>query len=72
MAPIVDGLAKQYKDKVEVNKVDLSKDTGPAGLFGVNAVPTYVFLDPTGKVIERQEGGDPGALQQAFQKASGG
>jgi thioredoxin-like negative regulator of GroEL len=72
MAPIVDGLAKNYKGKVEVNKVNLSNDSGPAGLFGVNAVPTYVFLDATGSVIDRQEGGNPSALQHAFKKASGG
>jgi thioredoxin-like negative regulator of GroEL len=72
MAPIVDGLAAKYKGKVEVNRVDLSNGFEPGSLFGVNAVPTYVFLDSTGSVIDRQEGGNPNALEQAFQKASGG
>lgn len=72
MAPIVDGLAKKYQGKVEVNRVNLSNDWGPGDLFEVNAVPSYVFLDSAGNVIDRQEGGNPGALEQGFQKASGG
>ena len=72
MAPIVDGLAEKYKGKVEVNRVDLSNDAQPGVVFGVNAVPTFVFLDASGNILDRQEGGDPNALEQAFQKASGG
>ena len=72
LAPIVDGLANQYKGRVEVNRVNLSSDYAPGSLFGVQAVPTFVFLDAGGNVIDRQEGGSQSSLQQAFQKASGG
>ena len=70
MAPIVDGLAKKYEGKVEVRKLNLSNDPTPANTFSVSAVPTYIFLDSTGAIIDRQEGGNPAAIQNAFEKAS--
>lgn len=70
MAPIVDGLARQYQGKVSVKNVNA--DTDPAAeKLGVKVVPTYIFLDSTGEVIERQDGGNPQALQQGFEKAAG-
>jgi thioredoxin 1 len=70
MAPIVDGLAQQYQGKVSVKKVNAETDPA-AEKLGVKAVPTYIFLDSTGEVIEKQVGGNPQALQQAFEKAAG-
>ncbi len=70
MAPIVDGFAQQYQGKVAVRNVNADNDPNAAKL-SVSVVPTYIFLDSTGNVIERQEGGNPQALQQGFQKAAG-
>jgi thiol-disulfide isomerase/thioredoxin len=70
MAPIVDGLAKQYKDKVSVRNVDANTDPA-AEKLGVKAVPTYIFIDSAGDVLQRQVGGNPQALQQGFEKAAG-
>jgi thioredoxin 1 len=70
MAPIVDGLAQQYQGKVSVKNVNANTDPS-AEKLGVNAVPTYIFLDSSGEVIERQVGGNPQALQQGFEKAAG-
>jgi thioredoxin-like negative regulator of GroEL len=70
MEPIVDGLAKQYQGKVSVRNINAESDPDAAKL-NVNAVPTYIFLDSSGDVIERQVGGNPQALQGGFQKAAG-
>jgi thioredoxin-like negative regulator of GroEL len=69
MAPIVDGLAQQYKGKVSVRRINAETDPSAQEL-DVSAVPTYIFLDSTGKVIERQVGGNPSALEAGFQKAA--
>ncbi|MBT8220877.1 MAG: DUF255 domain-containing protein [Bacteroidia bacterium] len=39
-------------------KVDTEKDNGPdmAAIFGVHALPTLLFVDEIGRVVERQEG----------------
>lgn len=70
MKPIVDGLAQQYQGKVAVRNVNSANDPN-ASKLGVNVVPTYIFLNSTGNVIERQEGGNPQALKQGFEKATG-
>jgi thioredoxin-like negative regulator of GroEL len=70
MAPIVDGLAQQYQGRVAVRPLNANTDPG-AEKLGVKVVPTYIFLDSAGKVLERQEGGNPQALQQGFEKAVG-
>jgi len=70
MEPIVDGLASQYQGKVSVRNMNANEEPAVEKL-GVNVVPTYIFLDSTGDVIERQEGGNPQALEQGFQKAAG-
>ena len=70
MAPVVDGLAADYQGKVTVRKIDANTDE-TAAKFDIQAVPTYVFLDSSGKVIERQVGGNPDALRAGFEKASG-
>jgi thioredoxin-like negative regulator of GroEL len=69
MAPIIDGLEQQYKGKVSVRWINANTDPTVQTL-GVSAVPTYIFLDITGKVIERQAGGNPQRLQEGFQKAA--
>jgi thioredoxin-like negative regulator of GroEL len=70
MEPIVDGFASQFKGKVEVKKINA--DTDPSAVtFKIRVVPTYIFLDGSGAVIERQEGGNPEAMLKAFQKAAG-
>lgn len=70
MAPIVNGLEAKYKGKVAVRRINA--DTDPAAMeLGISAVPTYIFLDSSGNVIERQVGGNPTALEQGFQKAAG-
>ena len=70
MAPVVDGLAQQYQGKVSVRKIDANNDPSAQSL-NIQGVPTYVFIDATGKVVERQLGGNPEALQQGFEKAAG-
>jgi len=70
MAPVVDGLAQQYQGRVAVRNLNANTDADAAKL-GVQLLPAYIFLDSTGNVIERQEGGNPQALQQGFEKAAG-
>jgi len=71
MAPIVDGLEAEYKGKVNVRRINTDQEPGLAQKYGAQALPTYIFLDSTGKVIERQNGGNPGKLRQGFENAAG-
>jgi hypothetical protein len=70
MAPIVDGLEKQFQGKVAVKRINANLDD-TASKFGIPGVPTYVVLDSTGKEMARVIGGNPPALLAAMQSAAG-
>ena len=70
MAPVVDGLAAEYGGKVSVRRINTATDEA-AAKFGIEVVPTYIFIDSTGEVLERQSGGNPDALRAGFERASG-
>lgn len=70
MAPIVDGLKQEYAGKVGVRRIDANSDEAAQALK-IRVFPTYVFLDSSGEVMERQEGGNSQKLEEGFKKAAG-
>jgi cytochrome c-type biogenesis protein len=61
MKPVVDRLSAEYAESVEFRLVNL--DTGGsdaaqlADRFGIQYVPTFVFVDETGEIVEQHVGG---------------
>ena len=53
MAPIVNGLKPQYEDKVAIRIYDAETEAGAALAeeFGVQFVPTFVFVNSDGEVV---------------------
>src|SRR5436190_22876137 len=71
IAPVVESLAAQYKDKVKVGKLDVDHNQKVAGQFGVRSIPT-LLLFKGGKVVEQLVGAGPNTkakLEEAFKKA---
>ena len=60
MAPIVEEMAKTYVGKVDFYKVDIDKEQELAQTFGIQSIPTFLFIPVTGK---------PSAQMGAMQKA---
>lgn len=58
MIPVVDKLAKDYKDKVAILAVDVDQSPVSSRKFGVGGVPTFVFVKD-GKVQETISGEYP-------------
>jgi thioredoxin 1 len=56
MAPVLDKVARDYRDKAAVVYIDLGKHPGQSARFGVRAMPTQIFYDKTGREIGRHEG----------------
>lgn len=56
MKPVMEKLRANYKGKLEVIFVDVSKDKDTARRFNVFAIPTQVFLDRNGKEFHRHMG----------------
>jgi thioredoxin 1 len=66
VAPILDKLAKDYEGKVIVAKVNTDENQEWAGRYGVQGIPTMLFV-AEGKVLHRQVGAVPeGLLREAI------
>ena len=58
VAPILDKLAKEYAGKLVVAKVNTDDNPEWAGKFGVQGIPTMLFVSG-GKIVHRQVGALP-------------
>jgi len=58
VAPTLEKLAKEYAGKLIVAKVDTDENPEWAGKFGVQGIPTMLFV-ASGKVVHRQVGALP-------------
>jgi len=56
MTPVLEALGKDYKGKLKVEFIDVSKNAEAARQYRVRSIPTQVFLDADGKEFFRHEG----------------
>ncbi len=47
-SPILDELAKEYKGKITIYKVNVEQERELAGVFGVQSIPTFLFMPMKG------------------------
>ncbi|MDD2525439.1 MAG: thioredoxin [Bacteroidales bacterium] len=66
VAPILEELAGEYEGKVIIYKVDVDKEPALAAAFGIQSIPTMLFIPVTGKP-QMSKGAMPKAgLKQAI------
>jgi thioredoxin 1 len=58
VAPLLDKLAKEYSGKVLIAKVNTDNDPEWAQKYGVQGIPTMLFI-AGGKIVHRQVGALP-------------
>ncbi len=56
MKPVLEGLEKDYKGKLQVVYVDINKDEAAASKQNIRVIPTQIFYDVKGKEFNRHEG----------------
>lgn len=49
LAPILEELAKEYDGKIYIYKIDVDKESELAGAFGVQSIPTLLWIPQSGK-----------------------
>lgn len=49
VAPILEELSEEYKDKVDIFKIDTEDQQELAGMFGISSIPTLLFCPKEGK-----------------------
>lgn len=68
LGPIVDSLADAYQGRAAIAKVNIDEEPGIANKFGVQSIPTIVFLrdgEEVGRVVGLRSQDDlAGALDQ--------
>ena len=57
MAPILEGLKREYAGRLTVDFIDVWKDPEQAQKYGVRIIPTQIFFDAAGVERFRHEGG---------------
>lgn len=56
MAPILEALSGEYRNKATVLFIDVHEDQAAAQKFGVQMIPTQIFFDAKGKEVTRHMG----------------
>ncbi len=56
MAPILEKLTGEYKDKADVIFIDVWEKPEEAKKYGIKAIPTQIFFDKNGKEVSRHVG----------------
>src|SRR5574344_812751 len=49
LAPVLAEIATEYKDQIDVYKVDIDKESELASAFGIRSVPTLIFIPMEGQ-----------------------
>ena len=56
MAPILDDLKRTYVGKLDVEFIDVWKNSGAGEQYGIRVIPTQIFFSADGKELFRHEG----------------
>ncbi|OGU17968.1 MAG: thiol reductase thioredoxin [Geobacteraceae bacterium GWC2_53_11] len=56
MAPILEGLAGEYRGKARVLFIDVHEDDAAARRFRIQMIPTQIFFNAQGKEVKRHMG----------------
>ncbi len=65
-APLFEQVAEEYKDKATFTTIDIDQQSAIADTYKVTAVPTIIFLNKSGKEVDRIVGAPDEA---SFKKA---
>ena len=56
MQPVLESLRKEYPGKLDVQFIDVWKDSSAGQKYGINSIPTQILYSPTGKELFRHVG----------------
>ena len=65
IGPYIEELAEKYGDQAIIGKVDVDDNDNLAIRFGIRNIPTVLFLNKNGEIIDKQVGAAPKAALEA-------
>ena len=68
IAPVLEELSDQYKDEVVIYKIDTDKETELSSLFGIQSIPTLLFIPLNGNPMVQKGALPKNVLQQIIEE----
>jgi thioredoxin len=68
VAPILEELSNQYKDEVVIYKIDTDKEMELSSLFGIQSIPTLLFIPLNGNPMIQKGALPKNILQQIIEE----
>lgn len=68
VAPILEELSEQYKDQLVIYKIDTDKETELSSLFGIQSIPTLLFIPMEGSPMMQRGAIPKNAFQQVIEE----
>ncbi len=65
IGPYIEELAEKYGEQAIIGKIDVDDNDGLAIRFGIRNIPTVLFLDKNGEIVDKQVGAAPKAALEA-------
>lgn len=68
VAPILEELAEEYEGKLQIYKIDTDKETDLAGMFGIQSIPTLLFIPIEGSPMMQKGAIPKNAFKQVIEE----
>jgi len=68
VAPVLEELSDQYADKVMIYKIDTDKEAELSSLFGIQSIPTLLFIPKEGTPMMQKGALPKNVLQQVIEE----
>ncbi len=68
VAPVLEELADEYDDKIDIYKVNTEKEEELAGIFGIQSIPSLLFVPQEGMPQMAQGALPKETFEQAFKE----
>jgi thioredoxin 1 len=66
VAPVLEELAAQYQGQVDIYKIDTDKEQELSALFGIQSIPTFLFIPMQGSPMLQRGALPKNAFQQVI------
>jgi thioredoxin 1 len=68
IAPVLEELSKEYEGKIEIYKIDTEKEAALSEVFGIQSIPTLLFIPMTGDPMLQKGAVPKNSLQQVIEE----
>ena len=68
IAPVLEELSIEYSDRLVIYKIDTDKEIELSSLFGIQSIPTLLFIPSDGKLMVQKGALPKNVLQQVIEE----